>query len=355
MSDNKSILFYIIVPVYKAENFIDSCISSVLSQTYQNYRLILVDDGSPDESGKICDSYAAKYPAITSLHQKNQGALAARQTALRHAMGEIEDRENTYIVYLDSDDTLRINALEKIRAAIFQNDCDMVIYGYDKVCGDKIVRAYNPSQNHEGLVQDKRTLCSVIFNDTNYNSLCRKAVRAAIISGIDLSSYYGIAHGEDLIESIDYIKNSHRVYFLNESLYNYTVNPESVTKHITDENYVLSLTDREKVHEFLLSENLFTQDDWLAYRAFCIKLLVREITRILKLRIPAGKKKKYLDDIRKTDYFRNCIQNKEYRKDRLGRKNAIFYSLFCRKQNLILILGFEIYLIAQTLKRKAAK
>lgn len=355
MSDNKSILFYIIVPVYKAQNFIDSCISSVLSQTYQNYRLILVDDGSPDESGKICDSYAAKYPAITSLHQKNQGALAARQTALKYAMGEIEDRENTYIVYLDSDDTLRINALEKIRAAIYQNDCDMVIYGYDKVCGDKIVRAYAPALVHEGLVTDKHELYRIIFNDLHYNSLCCKALRSTIISCIDLSACYGIAHGEDLIESIDYVKNSRSVFFMKDSLYNYAVNPESVTQNITDSNYTLSLVDREMVYEFLQSENLFTDEDWASYRAFCIKLLVMEITRILKLRIPAGKKKKYLDDIRNADYFRNCIQNKAYRKDRLGRKNAIFYSLFCRNHNLILIFGFEVFLIVQTLKRKAAK
>ena len=87
----------VIVPVYKAEQFIAKCIESILSQTYGNLELILVDDGSPDRSGAICDEYAAKDERIRVLHTANQGPSCARNTGIDHAKGE-------YLVFVDSDD-----------------------------------------------------------------------------------------------------------------------------------------------------------------------------------------------------------------------------------------------------------
>ena len=78
----------IIVPVYKAENYLSRCVDSILEQTFSDFELILVDDGSPDHSGKICDEYAQKDKRITVIHQENQGVSIARQRGLDTAKGK---------------------------------------------------------------------------------------------------------------------------------------------------------------------------------------------------------------------------------------------------------------------------
>ena len=75
---NEKICFCVLVPVYRVEQYLDACIQSVLNQTYQNFRLILVDDGSPDQCGAICDAYAQRDTRISVIHQRSAGALAAR-------------------------------------------------------------------------------------------------------------------------------------------------------------------------------------------------------------------------------------------------------------------------------------
>ena len=89
-------MFYICVPVYKAEKYIHKCITSVLNQTYGNFKLILVDDGSPDKCGEICDEYAKQDDRVVVIHQKNMGLLAARQAANRKV---IEIHKNKTLLF----------------------------------------------------------------------------------------------------------------------------------------------------------------------------------------------------------------------------------------------------------------
>ena len=98
----------IIVPVFKVEKYVAECIESILAQTYTNFRLILVDDGTPDNSGKICDEYAAKDPRITVIHQENAGVTRAR------ARGVEEADDCEFITFVDSDDTITEDALEHL-------------------------------------------------------------------------------------------------------------------------------------------------------------------------------------------------------------------------------------------------
>ena len=91
------IKFSFIIPVYKSEKYLPECIDSILRQTYKDYEIILVDDGSPDRSGALCDEYAEQYTEIHALHKKNGGASSARNLGVKKAQGE-------YIIFLDSDD-----------------------------------------------------------------------------------------------------------------------------------------------------------------------------------------------------------------------------------------------------------
>ena len=115
----------VIVPVYNVRQLLPRCIASVQAQTWQDFELLLVDDGSTDGSGQICDDYAAQDARIRVLHKENGGQGAARDLALQHARGE-------YICYLDSDDEILPTLLENALRSAREADADIVVYGYYK-------------------------------------------------------------------------------------------------------------------------------------------------------------------------------------------------------------------------------
>lgn len=115
--------FSLIVPVYKIQEYLPKCIESVLRQTCQDYELLLVDDGSPDGCGKICDDYAARYPEkIQAIHQPNGGAGAARNTGIARAKGE-------YLLFLDGDDYLSENFIEDLSKTAKSTPADLILFG----------------------------------------------------------------------------------------------------------------------------------------------------------------------------------------------------------------------------------
>lgn len=119
-----------IVPVYQVEKYIAQCIESVLNQTFQDFELILVDDGSKDHSGVICDSYAAKDDRILVIHTENQGAAAARNAGLDRASGR-------YITFLDGDDYLAENMIARLYEVIAHSEYDMVVSDFLNLLPDE--------------------------------------------------------------------------------------------------------------------------------------------------------------------------------------------------------------------------
>ena len=111
-----------IIPVYKVEKYLRQCLDSVVAQTYHNLEVILVDDGSPDRCGEICDEYARKYEQFRVIHQKNQGQAAARNHAVQLASG-------VFIVFVDSDDLIVADHVEHLVAIQQKYDADLVIAG----------------------------------------------------------------------------------------------------------------------------------------------------------------------------------------------------------------------------------
>ena len=122
-------LVSVIVPVYKTEKFIHRCIGSVLNQTYSNWEMILVDDGSPDACGQICDSYAEKDGRIHVIHQENQGLSAARNAGIKICKGE-------WIYFLDSDDFIVEDALEKMIFFSKSGTYDIIMAGFSIIYAD---------------------------------------------------------------------------------------------------------------------------------------------------------------------------------------------------------------------------
>ncbi len=138
----------IIVPVYKTEDYIDRCIKSIIKQSHRNIELILVDDGTPDKAGIICDDYAEKDNRIKVIHQENAGQSVARNNALKIATGD-------YYCFIDSDDYVAPDLLEKLLLLLSDNDADISVVNYKSFSGDKAV------SDNEG---DSHT---TVFNNTD--------------------------------------------------------------------------------------------------------------------------------------------------------------------------------------------
>ena len=113
----------IIIPVFNVENYLKRCLDSILAQTFREFQVYIVDDGSTDQTGVICDEYAKKDKRITVIHKQNEGVSIARNTAIEMATGE-------YFLFFDGDDHVEENCLEELYEAAVHQNADAVLYGY---------------------------------------------------------------------------------------------------------------------------------------------------------------------------------------------------------------------------------
>ena len=318
MPADMNILFYILVPVYKVEKYIHECIASVLNQSYQNFRLVLVDDGTPDASGRICDEYAEKDDRLHVIHQTNMGLMAARDAAVNYIQSAYS-LENAYVLSLDSDDSLKPDALEKIVAILQKKHFDMIIYGMDRVASGRIVQPFSKDSTESFMEKDKRSLYKRVFSSQKYNPVCRKAIKAELIPDKNYREYYAFSKGEDLLRSIDLYKAVSSVYFLQESLYNYTINPNSITQTVDASNYKVDFTIREKVLEFLREEDVFTEEDWREYRGFCVSLITDAARMIGGFSVSRKEKREFYDKIAASDFYTQNLKGKTFKSNRKTR------------------------------------
>ena len=309
---NNEILFYILIPVYNVEKYIDACIQSILAQTYQNFQVVMVDDGSTDQSGNICDQYAEQDQRIHVIHQENHGQLYTRQKANEFVKqnGNITNT-NAYIVYLDSDDSLKPYALETIRQTVALQQCDMVIYRYDLVRNGKKVIQFQKEKIYTGTITDKRDLYKLVFLNAGYNSLCRKAISADLLATPENQTAYHIKHAEDLLQSIPYYKHCKKAVFIRDALYNYTVNPTSVTHTVRYETKKIDTTVRQTVWEFLKAEDVWTPDDYEKYLVYLRQLLRNELETISRFDTTLQNKARLFDEIRADTYYQMVINSRK--------------------------------------------
>lgn len=327
------IKFSIITPVYNVEKFLDQCIRSVIDQTYVNYELILIDDGSKDGSGIICDFYAAKYSNIKAYHKSNMGQLHTREYGISKATGD-------YYVFLDSDDYLQNNALQVIYDTIILYNADCVFYGMQRVLDGVVVSTTTDDLDAPLEIVDKRTLYKKIFNNTSYNSLCCKALKATLVTDVDYSAFYQVRHGEDLLQSIEMLFGVSKAIFIPEILYNYRINPESVTQSICYESYTVNFQPREYVVSFLKRNAFFTEEDFFQYRAYAISLVIDEIIMISSFDTKFENKKRLFEQIIESSYYKEFLNRNEYNRGFVGRKGLLFV-LFRKKQFRIIVTIVE--------------
>lgn len=209
-------LIGVIVPVYKVEKYIAECIESILAQTHTKFRLILVDDGTPDNAGKICDEYAKKDSRITVIHQENAGVTRAR------ARGVEEAKDCEFVSFVDGDDTLPYEALYKL-VELMNKDTDIVV-GTFKTCCDR-------AGNNIITLTAKEYILSLIPMNTDIpQAPWGKLIRRELFSKEVLDIPKRITIGEDAIMNIRLAARSRkRIIFLGKKIYNYRISTDSAT------------------------------------------------------------------------------------------------------------------------------
>ena len=208
--------FSILIPVYNVEKYLRQCIDSVLMQNYLNIEIVLVDDGSTDNSGKICDEYAAKDSRIKVIHKENEGLLLARRTAIKDATGD-------YLMFLDSDDYWELGLLDKIKNTIEKYGCDMVIFRYKAIYENKTeerVKLFDNNRVFEG--DEKITLYKMLIESTAINNLVTKVVKKSIVDvDNDYRSMSDVTYAEDALQSTQLLLNAKKIVYIDDAMYCY--------------------------------------------------------------------------------------------------------------------------------------
>lgn len=226
--------FSIIVPVYKVEKYLRRCVDSILAQTFRSFEVILIDDGSPDGSGVICDEYALKDSRVKVIHQENGGCVKARHAGYRLCNG-------SYIVHVDSDDYIAPDMLELAAEKIHKSGVDAVLFGFRRFheSGEECC----PQRVDAGLYDGERM--DVIRGDlllgadsgvVIHNSLWSLVMRKEVFEPYLMTVPEILYRGEDLAAVIPALNQCSAVYVLAECPYYYRVTPGSLTNsHRGDE------------------------------------------------------------------------------------------------------------------------
>ena len=227
----KSGLISIIVPVYKVEDYLPACLDSILASTYQDCELILVNDGSPDNCGKICDECAAKDSRIKVIHQENQGVSAARNAGLKAATGE-------YIAFVDSDDVIHPRMFEVLHEAVTGGDYDFsMILG--KMIPDTAFGPVNVDDSRHVNVTSRRiigqeeymsNLANLGYSAYQYHVVWNKLYKRSLIDGL----YFNSIASEDVEWLSRFSLATCQGILVETELYYYTQRQGSIT-HAGDE------------------------------------------------------------------------------------------------------------------------
>ena len=248
-------LFSIVVPVYNVEKYLSDCLESILNQTFSDFELILVDDGSNDKSPSICDQYSMRFPFIRVIHKTNGGVVSARKTGLNASCG-------FYILSVDSDDIIPDDLLETLAKVISIHKPDIIAFDYQNILETGEFTSVVENLLPEGLYDSKNKFLiedNFLYNShlpNYYNtgsiiySLWSKCIKRELLSRYQNSVPDSIRNGDDVAVLTPVIVESRSVYILRYVGYYYrtrcsslvhTFNPDEIYNYLTLMSYINSL------------------------------------------------------------------------------------------------------------------
>ncbi|MEF2652377.1 glycosyltransferase family 2 protein [Slackia piriformis] len=239
--------FSVLVPVYNVESFLPECLASIESQTYRDFEVILVNDGSTDSSGALCRSFAEKHSdRVKLVEQRNRGLLLARRAAIKEASGE-------YLVSLDSDDALRADALEVVASKLRETDADVVAFQSSRhpsfeepyFSWDRLLRR----ADEKGRIP-LEAVQTTLLTSHDFNTMWGKAIRTSCVDrDVCYDAFEGLQYGEDLLQVAPVLDRAKTIVLVSDVLYFYRVNQASISHDVKRSR----LTDIETVRSLLAS------------------------------------------------------------------------------------------------------
>lgn len=320
--------YSIIIAAYNAAKYIESCIKSVLLQSYTNFEIIIVDDGSTDSTASIIHNLVSENEGkIKYIYQKNAGPFIARRNGVINSSGD-------YLLFLDSDDALSDNCLSILDIAIKNNNSpDMIIFKDNEWDGNNLFTSKVGSDfDDTRLIKYKEVVYQDILAYKIPSSLRVKAVKRQIfmnsIDEIDISKVAGIKTAEDLLQTLPLVTFSNSILYLDEHIYLYRINENSIMHTFRINHF----TDAEKVYRYFEDYVKQWQMYYGTYKDQFIKRFFNEVySCIMQLNLPSctlnfKQKKKYLKIISENELFiryYNEMSNKKI----LGKRQAILLLL----------------------------
>ena len=215
----------VIVPVYNVEQYLPRCIDSILAQTFTDFELLLIEDGTPDNSGSICDEYAAKDERIRVFHNPNQGISATREFGVQHAQG-------VYIQFVDSDDWIESNMFELMYDKAVQEQAEIV--------GCNFIEVYKEHSHEVRCFYESKDAFVRDIIASHWGVVWKHLVKRQLYIDNDIHFPKGINGGEDYIVCVKLFTNAKQVTCVDKSLYSY---------NRANESSIMSSFSRKKVQD----------------------------------------------------------------------------------------------------------
>lgn len=230
-------LISIILPVYNVEKYLDTCLTSIVNQTYKNFEIIIVNDGSTDNSKRICEKYKCKYNFIKMINKQNAGLGEARNTGLSYVSGK-------YVIFIDSDDYIEPNMVENLYMDMVNNNVDTVIGGFTKVWANKKYKNLNMYAGKKICGNDlKKFVLPKMFANNGKGhiemSVWKTIFSHSIIKSNNIRFPDRSLISEDIIFDIQYFSYAQSVFFSENCGYCYRFNPNSLSQGYRKDKFEL--------------------------------------------------------------------------------------------------------------------
>lgn len=226
----------IIITVYNSESYLRRCLNSLINQTYKNIDVIVINDGSTDQSEKIINEYVKKDNRVRIINQKNQGCAVARLNGIKIAKGK-------YCMFVDSDDWIEENTIEELVKKIELTNAEIIKFRFICEPSKKIQESYMDYKETLFNSEEKKKIYYILMTTTKLNNLANQIVKTDLFDVNDINLKENINQGEDLLINLNLFYKAKKILLVDDIYYHYFRNDKSITNNIELNKIIKNIKD----------------------------------------------------------------------------------------------------------------